>query len=79
VTRRGPQEGSIYQRANDGRWTGSVQIGYVDGKRVRKHVMGHSRTAVKEKMAAVLRAHEEKRPIPDQRAPSSPRRRSRPS
>ena len=72
MTRRGPQEGSIYQRANDGRWAGTVSIGYEDGKRVRKHVMGHSRTEVKEKMAGVLRAHEENRPIPDQRTKLGP-------
>lgn len=71
MTRRGPNEGSLHERW-DGRWAGSVQIGYVDGKRVRKHVMGHSRTEVKEKMAAVLRAHEEKRPIPDQREKVGP-------
>ena len=63
MTRRGPGEGSIHERW-DGRWAGSVQIGYMDGKRVRKHVMGHSRTEVKDKMAALMRAHEEKRPSP---------------
>ena len=34
--------------------------------------MGHSRTEVKEKMAALMRAHEEKRPIPDQREKVGP-------
>lgn len=72
MTRRGPQEGSIYQRASDGRWAGSVQIGYEDGKRVRRHVMGHSRAEVKDKMAALMRAPEEKRPIPDQREKVGP-------
>jgi integrase len=66
MTRRGPNEGSIYERW-DGRWAGSVHIGYENGKRVRKHVMGRSRNEVKDKMAALIRAHEEKRPIPDQR------------
>jgi integrase len=66
VSRRGPHEGSIYPR-RDGRWAGSVHIGYEDGKRVRKHVMGRSRAEVKDKMAALMRAHEEKRPIPSQR------------
>ncbi len=71
MTRRGPNEGSIYERW-DGRWAGSVQIGYEDGRRVRKHVMGHSRAEVKDKMATVMRAHEEKRPIPDQREKVGP-------
>ena len=34
--------------------------------------MGHSRTEVKDKMAALMRAHEEKRPIPDQREKVGP-------
>jgi integrase len=71
MTRRGPNEGSIYERW-DGRWAGSVQIGYEDGKRVRKHVMGRTRAEVKEKMAALMRAHEEKRPIPSQREKLGP-------
>jgi integrase len=72
MTRRGPHEGSIYQRANDGRWAGTVSIGYEGGRRVRKHVMGRSRAEVKDKMAALMRAHEEKRPIPDQREKVGP-------
>jgi hypothetical protein len=47
MTRRGPGEGSIYQRG-DGRWAGSVHIGYEGGRRIRKHVLGHSRGEVKE-------------------------------
>ena len=38
--RRGPHQGSIYRRSSDGRWTGSVQVGYEDGKRVRRTVYG---------------------------------------
>jgi len=71
MTRRGQNDGSSYERW-DGRWAGSVHIGYEDGKRVRKHVMGHTRAEVKEKMAALLRAHEERRPIPDHRAKVGP-------
>ena len=54
MTRRGPGEGSIYQR-EDGRWAGSVHIGYESGERIRKHVLGHSRAEVKEKLAKVQR------------------------
>jgi len=71
VTRRGPNEGSIHERW-DGRWAGSVHLGYEGGKRKRKHVMGHSRAEVKEKMAAVMRLHEEQRPIPDLRLKVGP-------
>ena len=71
MTRRGPGEGSIYQR-QDGRWAGSVHIGYEDGKRVRKHVLGHSRAEVKEKLATVQQLHAENRPIPDLRIKVGP-------
>ena len=40
TVRRGKGEGSIYQRASDGRWVGIVDLGYVGGKRVRKTVYG---------------------------------------
>lgn len=66
MTRRGPCEGSIYQR-KDGRWAGSVHLGYEGGKRIRKHVLGHSRAEVKEKLAVVQRLQTEQRPIPDLR------------
>lgn len=71
MTRRGPNEGSIHERW-DGRWAGSVHIGYEDGCRVRKHVMGRSRKEVADKMAALMRAHAEKRPIPSQREKLGP-------
>ena len=64
--------GLVIHERWDGRWAGSVQIGYEDGRRVRKHLMGHSRAEVKDKMASVMRAHEEKRPIPDQRQKVGP-------
>jgi hypothetical protein len=57
VTRRRPGEGSIYPR-KDGRWAGSLHIGYEDGKRVRKHVMGRTRNEVKDKLAVLMRAPE---------------------
>ena len=71
MTRRGPGEGSIYQR-QDGRWAGSVHIGYEGGRRVRKHVFGHSRAEVKEKLATVQRLQAEQRPIPDLRIKVGP-------
>jgi len=71
VTRRGPHEGSVYLR-KDGRWQGAVHMGYEDGKRVRKFVIGHSRKETADKMAALLRARDERRPVPDQRAKVGP-------
>lgn len=37
-SRRVPGEGSIYQRKTDGRWVGVVDLGVVNGKRLRKTV-----------------------------------------
>jgi integrase len=71
MSRRGPNEGSIHQR-RDGRWAASVHIGYQDGRRVRKHVLGHSRKEVADKLAPLLKARDEQRPIPDQRQKLGP-------
>ena len=50
MTRRGPQEGSIYLR-QDGRWEGALHLGYENGKRKRAFVIGHSRKEVAETMS----------------------------
>jgi hypothetical protein len=71
MTRRGPHEGSIHLR-KDGRWAGSVHIGWIDGKRVRKHVLGKTRGEVASELEALLRAKRENRPIPDRRAKLGP-------
>lgn len=71
MTRRGPNEGSIYQR-KDGRWQGAVHIGYENGRRVRKFVIGQSRKEVAAKLSTLLRARDESRLIPDQRAKLGP-------
>lgn len=53
-TRRGNNEGSVFQRA-DGRWCAVVNIGYDrDGKRVRKTFYGKTRAEVAVKMTAEL-------------------------
>ena len=71
MTRRGPHEGSVHQR-KDGRWVGSVHVGWVDGKRQRKHDFGRTRAEVVEKMKPLIRACDEQRPVPDQRAKLGP-------
>ena len=53
--RRGQGEGSIYQRKSDNKWVGTVDLGWVDGKRKRKVVYGATRAAVRERMAEVQR------------------------
>lgn len=52
--RRGHGEGSIYQRS-DGKWCGSVDLGYIGGKRKRKVVYGDTRKDVAEKIKILLR------------------------
>ena len=45
MARRGHGEGSVYKRA-DGRWAGTVDLGWVDGKRRRKTVYGQTQRDV---------------------------------
>lgn len=71
MSRRGPQEGTIYLRT-DGRWEGALHLGYEGGKRVRKFVLGHSRKEVAEKLQAIQQLARENRLIPDQRAKLGP-------
>jgi integrase len=48
-------EGSVYQRASDGRWIGSVTLGWDDGKRVRKTVSAKTAAEVREKLRMVTK------------------------
>lgn len=51
--RRLRDEGSIYQRASDGRWVGVVDLGIVNGKRVRKTVTAKTKRELTPKFAAL--------------------------
>lgn len=62
MTRRGPGEGSIYQR-KDGRWTASVHLGYEGGRRIRKHFYGRTRRDVQEELTTLLRAQQQGLPL----------------
>ena len=53
MTRRGKREGSIYERS-DGRWAASVDLGFIDGRRVRKSFYGPTRAAVSSKLNTAL-------------------------
>jgi integrase len=55
MSRRGQNEGSIYNR-QDGRWVGSLSLGFVNGKRRRKHFYASTRKEVQEKLTAALRS-----------------------
>jgi integrase len=71
MTRRGPHEGSIHQRG-DGRWAGSLHVGWIDGKRVRKHVLAHTRAEAVARLDELRRQHLTGMPIPDQRTKVGP-------
>lgn len=49
--RRVRGEGSIYQRASDGRWVGVVDMGWANGKRVRKTVTAATLKELRPKFA----------------------------
>ena len=65
--RRGNGEGSIYQRTTtDGRWCGSVTLGYNErGKLVRKVVTAKTRAEVVKKLRAMQRQLDDGLPLPD--------------
>ena len=57
MSRRGPNEGSIYRR-EDGRWVAAVSVGYApNGRRRRRRVFGKTRGEVVETLTAEKRAH----------------------
>ena len=52
--RKGNNEGSIYQRASDSLWCGSVTTGYkTDGKPIRKTVYGKTKQEIIKKVSAM--------------------------
>jgi len=60
--RRGQGEGSIYQRA-DGRWAGSITVGYEDGKQKRKYFYAKTRKAVQKKLTKALQDQQDGLPV----------------
>lgn len=56
MAKRGNNEGSIYRRS-DGRWAASLDLGWIDGKRRRKHFYGRTRRDVATKLHRALQSH----------------------
>lgn len=56
--RRGKREGSIYLR-QDGRWAAEIDLGFLDGKRLRKSFYGRTREDVRRKLNVALGKHEQ--------------------
>jgi integrase len=65
--RRMNGEGSIYQRADTGRWFGSMTLGYEDGKLVRKSVSAKTQAEVRKKLDTLRKQLDEGLPAPDDR------------
>lgn len=61
--RRRHGEGSIYRRT-DGCWCSVVDLGYINGKRVRKTVSGKTRKEVADKLPALLTAQQQGMALP---------------
>jgi integrase len=60
--RRGRGEGSIYER-KDGRFAGVVNVGFRNGKRVRKTFYGETRGEVQEELKKALREQQQNLPV----------------
>ena len=64
--RRGNGDGSVYQRASDGRWLGVVVLGYdAEGRPIRKATSARTRTEVVQKLKALQRQVDDSLPPPD--------------
>ena len=63
--RRGRGEGGVCQR-DDGRWMGTLDLGYVDGRRRRKSVYGATRKAVTDRLTKLGRDRQLGLPIPNE-------------
>jgi integrase len=53
MTKRGQKEGSVYKRT-DGRWVASVNLGWKNGKRIRKSYYGETRKEVQGHLTRAL-------------------------
>lgn len=51
--RRQRGEGSLFQRASDGKWVGRVELGWIDGERRRKTVYGDTMNEARKKLDKV--------------------------
>jgi integrase len=54
MAKRGQNEGSIFQR-KDGRWVACINLGWLNGRRTRKHFYGRTRREVQGMLTEALR------------------------
>ncbi|KLL10170.1 tyrosine-type recombinase/integrase [Protofrankia coriariae] len=57
--RRSHGDGALFQRASDGLWVGRVDLGWIDGKRVRKTVYAKTEKECRRKLKEVQKAAEQ--------------------
>jgi integrase len=62
--RRGANEGGIHERKVDGRWEARLNLGWHDGKRVRKSYFASTREEVAKLLADAKAQHDKGIPIP---------------
>ena len=65
--RRGRSEGAVYRRKSDRLWLGVVDLGWQDGKRVRKYVSARTRAEAVDKLRALQASLNAGLPPPDNR------------
>ena len=64
--KRGNGEGTIYQRASDGRWLGVLQVGYgPTGRPIRRTVSAKTRNEAVQKFKELQRTFDDGLPVPD--------------
>ncbi|WP_239382131.1 site-specific integrase, partial [Frankia sp. CIT1] len=57
--RRSHGDGALFQRASDGLWVGRVDLGWIDGKRVRKTVYAKTEKECRRKLKEIQKAAEQ--------------------
>ena len=66
MARRGNSEGSIYKR-KDGRWAAVMDLGWQDGKRIRKTFYSKTRGEVSNRLGKAIEEHKNALPITSER------------
>jgi len=61
--RRAKGDGGVFRRS-DGRWVGQVNLGWQDGRRVRKYLQGATEKEVRDRVKAVIRNVDDGAPPP---------------
>src|SRR5260370_40884769 len=60
--KRGQNEGSIFER-KDGRWCGILNLGWENGRRIRKHLYGATAAEVQDKLLRARSDHSRGLPV----------------